>query len=226
MKYFPILLAFLLANTSFANMFDEDFEPECGPAIIDGKLVPEWKACYRKALVLREKRHCKALNKYEKLAQKGDEYSIERLIEIYSKEWCGVFPNDRKVLMWRKQLANMGKAKHQYELGEYYAYSDSDWSEAFNWFEKAAKQGHVESQDELMMMYYFGKGVLKNHIKAYIWAVVIERGDHNLEVLRSAVTFRKNELQLSKRQRSKAQELSEACYKSHNYESCDPWLAW
>ena len=219
MKYFPLLLAFLLANTSFTSEFDG---LNCEFAIKDGKFNPDWTQCEAREREL----YCKALNlnKYEKLAQKGDEQSIESLIKIYDGEMCGVFPNDRKVLMWRKQLANMGKAKHQYELGKYYAYSDS--SEAFNWFEKAAKQGHVESQFKLLTMYYEGEGVLKNHIKAYIWAVMIERGDHNFKLLKSDATWYKRTLQLSKRERYKAQELAAACYKSHNYEGCDPWFAW
>jgi len=58
------------------------------------------------------------------------------------------------------------------------AYYNNDYKIAFNEFSKLAKQGDAKAQSKLGRMYYDGKGVLANTIKAIEWwKKAAEQGD-------------------------------------------------
>jgi len=68
--------------------------------------------------------------------------------------------------------AKRGDATAQFNLGCSYLKGDGviqDYSEAINWFRKAANQGYSPAQCNLGWMYDTGKGVPQNYTEAYKW---------------------------------------------------------
>ena len=66
----------------------------------------------------------------------------------------------------------VGDADEQYNLATAYYRGElvpRDFKEAFNWFSKAADQGHVISQYKLGVMYDNGEGVPRNDVEAFKW---------------------------------------------------------
>lgn len=60
----------------------------------------------------------------------------------------------------------------QFELGEYYYEGRvvaQDYGEAFQWFLKAAQQGHVKAQLNAGLMLSLGRGVSKDDVEACRW---------------------------------------------------------
>src|SRR5690606_28347767 len=70
--------------------------------------------------------------------------------------------------------AQRGDAQAQYEVGLTYALPlqgqvQADELAAFQWFLKAAQQGHAEAQEEVARRYDSGNGVEKNPQQAFQW---------------------------------------------------------
>jgi len=140
MKYFPLLLAFLLANTSFASEFNETLElAEKGDAVAqynlgvmydNGRGVPENEAL--------------AVKWYRKAADQGDAYAQFNLGVMYSNGE-GVPENDAEAVKWYRKAADQGDADAQYNLGIKY-YEGGGVPEnnirAYVWWSMAKTQGH------------------------------------------------------------------------------------
>lgn len=47
--------------------------------------------------------------------------------------------------------------------------SQSNYTKAKEWFEKAANQGHVEAQHQLALLYYNGQGTKQNYSQGIKW---------------------------------------------------------
>lgn len=65
-----------------------------------------------------------------------------------------------------------GDSFEQYNLGVMYSNGIGvplDYSEAFKWYQRSAKQWHPEAQYALGSIYYLGQGAAKNKIEAYAW---------------------------------------------------------
>ena len=80
--------------------------------------------------------------------------------------------NNNSKLVNTIQNAESGDPQAQYILGSaYYNGIDLpiDYNKSFEWYEKAALQGHIESQEMLGLMYSAGQGVKKNDEKAFEW---------------------------------------------------------
>lgn len=65
-----------------------------------------------------------------------------------------------------------------------------DDTEAFQWFEKAARRGDVPAQSTLATFYWLGQGTPRNYLEAYTWAMIAQAGGdqasaHLLNVLSS-----------------------------------------
>jgi TPR repeat protein len=63
----------------------------------------------------------------------------------------------------------------QFELGGLLQKGEQrsrDYIQAFNWYEKAAKNGSRQAQHRLGTMYARGQGVLQNYAEAYAWCKV------------------------------------------------------
>lgn len=71
-----------------------------------------------------------------------------------------------------KVRAVEGDFLEQYNLGVMYSNGIGvplDYSEAFKWYQRSAKQWHPEAQYALGSVYYLGQGAAKNKIEAYAW---------------------------------------------------------
>ena len=69
-------------------------------------------------------------------------------------------------------LAASGDAKAQYSLGRLYANGRGvrrDFKVAYDWFERAAKQEHIEARYAIARMYERGDGVKQSHEMAQLW---------------------------------------------------------
>jgi TPR repeat protein len=70
--------------------------------------------------------------------------------------------------MKNNDQAEFSSAKHQLKRAES-LYSDERYTEAISWYRKAADQGHSFAQYVLGARYYFGEGVSRNKINAYVY---------------------------------------------------------
>ncbi len=71
-----------------------------------------------------------------------------------------------------KVEALMGDPKEQYNLGVMYSNGIGvplDYSEAFKWFHRSAKQWNPDAQYATGSVYYQGQGAAKNKVEAYAW---------------------------------------------------------
>ena len=72
----------------------------------------------------------------------------------------------------RKELAEQGHARSQYNLAVRYARGEGviqDYKEAVKWFRLAAEQGHATAQYHLGASYVIGEGVLQDYEEAVKW---------------------------------------------------------
>merc|ERR1712226_930274 len=86
----------------------------------------------------------------------------------------GVDPNNAKGVAWLKASHEDGKdVDAAYELALLFEYgrheTEIDVYAAFEWFEKAAKAGHVEAMAELGLCYELGCGVEQSDENALEW---------------------------------------------------------
>lgn len=86
----------------------------------------------------------------------------------------GVQQSDKEAVRWWRLASNGGQpggsAKAQSMLGMYYSLPDSkDFKQAFIWHMQAYKNGNLESQGALGVMYKFGIGVQKDIKAAFIY---------------------------------------------------------
>lgn len=90
-----------------------------------------------------------------------------------------------------RQRAQSGDAGAQFELAEIYFYGTGhqplDVNTALQWYEKAARNGHVEAQYKLGMFYYNGEIVSKNLSKARNWIKKAAARNHSEAKKRIAV---------------------------------------
>jgi len=71
-----------------------------------------------------------------------------------------------------KVLAAGGDPLGQYNLAVMYSEGVGvplDYSEAFKWYQRSARQWHAEAQYALGSAHYIGRGTTKNKIEAYAW---------------------------------------------------------
>ena len=86
----------------------------------------------------------------------------------YLTEECTLIPVSRAIAKY-KSSAISGNAEAQYQLGKVYYSSTSEAGEAYNWLLSAARQGHVEAQTDVALLYMFGIGVEKSIEKSVYW---------------------------------------------------------
>lgn len=80
------------------------------------------------------------------------------------------------------KLARDGDASAQYEVAEIYYQGEGvkrNYQEAFNWYEKAAKQNHAEAQHQMGYFYKHGLDVVeKDDKRAFEWYLEAAEGGH------------------------------------------------
>lgn len=89
---------------------------------------------------------------------------------------------DNAVINKLQDRATTGDANAQFELAEIYYKGDGvmkNYDTAFVWFEKAANQGHAESQHRMGHIYEYGVGLAKKDNKqAFEWFHKAAEQDH------------------------------------------------
>ena len=93
-----------------------------------------------------------------------------------------ILANKQKELEKAISKAKAGDAEAQYQMGlKYYngrVNVDVDYKKAFEWYQKAAEQGHVKAQNNLGLMYQTGQGTSKDIQKAIYWyEKAVEQGN-------------------------------------------------
>ena len=123
-------------------------------------------------------------------------------------------------------LAEQGHADAQHALGRIYDQTlaryhykelnvPQDYKTAVQWFRRAAEQGYAEAQASLSMMYFAGKGVLKDYVYAHMWAnIAASGGAKHLIGIRKII-----ELEMTPFQIIKAQKLAQECVRKE-YKNC------
>jgi putative methionine-R-sulfoxide reductase with GAF domain len=89
-----------------------------------------------------------------------------------------------------RTLADKGDPNAQFALGARFATGEQvkqDYSEAVNWFSKAADQGHVVAQATLGAYYWAGRGVPQDLSQAYFWSTLARAGGDEASKYRAAV---------------------------------------
>jgi serine/threonine protein kinase len=102
-------------------------------------------------------------------------YQIEVSKEGYEtkSQWAEIVSDD---VQKRIRLSRVNSPEEQYQLGRKYDYGlevAEDDGKAFEWYELAATNGHVEAQASLGTAYLLGNGVARDYRKAREW---LEKG--------------------------------------------------
>jgi uncharacterized protein len=105
--------------------------------------------------------------------------------------WC-TGPEDSDVVLRENLLpAKQGDSQAQVFVGYLYETGQGvqqDFSQAAQWYWKAAEQGNPVAQFQLGNMYHLGKGVTQNYIMAYMWLdLAANRGNANAREIRRIV---------------------------------------
>ena len=89
------------------------------------------------------------------------------------------------------QNAKKGDADAQCKLAKQY-FSNNEYDKAFEWYEKSANGGNIESYYILANLYYYGKGTEKNSIKAIEWfEKSANRGNIRAQISRGIIYYYK-----------------------------------
>ena len=96
--------------------------------------------------------HKEAAEWYFKAAHQGHVGALENLAEMFDS-----------VFLYHDE-----EAEKSYIIGRIY-YSQNDYEEAAEWYERAAVIGHADAQCQLGRMYDMGEGVVENEKKAVEW---------------------------------------------------------
>ena len=68
-----------------------------------------------------------------------------------------------------RQKAEQGDSEAQFGMGAVHHYLKENYREAAEWYRMAADQDHVGAQLSLGLLYYDGRGVPKDFVKAWAW---------------------------------------------------------
>lgn len=101
-------------------------------------------------------------------------------------------PDDSNAVLRENLLpARQGDPQAQAFVGYLYETGQGvrqDFSQAAQWYWKAAEQGNPAAQYQLGTMYHLGKGVSQNYVMAYMWLdLAASRGNPNAREIRRVV---------------------------------------
>ena len=112
-------------------------------------------------------------------ANGGDSIAQLNLAYAYFNGEVNGFQEIGEGLKYLEMAAKKGNPEIQRMYANFLADAGLD-NEAFEWFEKAASQGDVESQVKLASSYFVGSGVEKNDKEAFLWAQkAFDNGDRD-----------------------------------------------
>ena len=146
------------------------------------------------------------INETLKSAQNGDHKAQCEMGMAYETGSDGIQQNFHTAMEWYRKAVEGGDMGAPQYLGAMYATGegvDKDYKEAIRLYEIAAKRYNIESQFILSNLYYEGKVVQKDTVKAYAWVSLAindegemgESAKKRIEVISSTMT--PNQLLLS-----------------------------
>ena len=96
------------------------------------------------------------------------------------------------------------------------AIGKKDYATAIRKYKNAAAQGSAYAQSNLASMYYFGKGVVQDYVRAHMWANLaasasVKDGDKKRDAIASFMT---------PQQIAEAQKMARQC-QAKNFKNCD-----
>ena len=115
-----------------------------------------------------------ALYWYREAALQGHERAQMALMDMYYVGMEGIEQDREESFQWALLAARQGHQSAQYNVGFMYE-EDKNFIEAVYWYREAAGQGHTGAQYALMLLYYWGQGVLEDRKEAFRWAVLAAR---------------------------------------------------
>jgi TPR repeat protein len=122
----------------------------------------------------------KAHEWYEKAAEKGNDYGMERLGWMY-ENGRGVPQDYVKAREWYEKAAEKSNDYGMERLGWMYQNGlgvTKDLVRAFEWFEAAADKGNPDAMTNLGLLYLNGWGVPQDYVKAFEWfEAAVDKGN-------------------------------------------------
>ena len=118
--------------------------------------------------VIVEKDYQRALELFNTAAKSNDPHALYNLGIMYSNGW-GVKKDLNISHEYHLKSASLNYEYSMYEVGGYYDSVESDYSSAFKWYLKAAKEGLAIAQFDVATMYEEGLGVSQDHTQAILW---------------------------------------------------------
>lgn len=112
--------------------------------------------------------YAKAIPLLEELGKQGNGEALFRIANDYSMGLGGLKQDEDKYKEYLHKAAKCGYAEAQYEYARM-NYDMEDYATAFQWYQKAAEQGHDLAENALGNCYYNGKGVTQNYTEAVKW---------------------------------------------------------
>lgn len=101
---------------------------------------------------------------YKKAAEKGCIPAQNNLGGMY-KDGIGVEQNPSEAIRWLTPPAEKGVSEAQFNLGVILKGNIHDYTQAFRWLNKAARQGNLDAMAQVALMYLDGQGREKNYKK-------------------------------------------------------------
>lgn len=171
----------------------EQLAEEC-PATLDttdfvsgSKYYLKWSKNYKEArkLIYDKNSKLEDFQKAEQLllseSQNGNVLAIHDLGKLYSTDKLGEkdleklqrnYTEALKGFLEIEPTASNLKSYVQYRIGKMYCYglgTEKNYTKAFDWFLKSAKENNKFAQFSLANLYYYGNGVEKDLSQAFLW---------------------------------------------------------
>ncbi len=102
----------------------------------------------------------------------GKLYSTDKLGEKDLEKSQRYYSESLKGFLEIEPTASKLKSYVQYRIGKMYCYglgTEQDYSQAFEWFLKSARENNKFAQFSLANLYYYGNGVEKDLSQAFLW---------------------------------------------------------
>lgn len=160
---------------------------ETADFVSGSKYYLQWSNNYKEACKMIYDKNSKLgdFQKAEQLllseSQSGNVLAIHDLGKLYSTDKLGEKDLEKSQKYYSEALkgfleieptASNLKSYVQYRIGKMYCYglgTEQDYSQAFDWFLKSARENNKFAQFSLANLYYYGNGVEKDLSQAFLW---------------------------------------------------------
>ncbi len=198
----PDIQAETVSNSEIMLSDDiEDTEPY--EDIFCGSFNMNWRGDYKIAKEhLKNKQYEKAIELFQKEADKGNVPAIYGIAKMYQRGLLGTenipkaqeyFAQTLKGLLALEPTADKMQPYIWYHLGRLYNFgygTERNFSEALKWFQKAATADNSYAQYSLGSLYYYGKGTEQNYKKVFGWFKKSADNDNVYACYEAAKMFR------------------------------------